>query len=114
MFLKNLYSLLWCFTIIGGFIKYYSYMLVPYILAENPNMKPSDVIKLSRDMMHGYKWEMFKLDISFIGWRALGLITFNIGNIVFTDPYMNATKVEAYMYLRELSKTKGIKNASML
>lgn len=114
MFLKNLYSLLWCFTIIGGFIKYYSYMLVPYILAENPNMKPSDVIKLSRDMMHGYKWEMFKLDISFIGWRALGLITFNIGNIVFTDPYMNATKVEAYMYLRELSKTKGIKNANML
>lgn len=114
MFLKNLYNLLWCFTIVGGFIKYYSYMLVPYILAENPNMKPQDVIKLSRDMMNGYKWEMFKLDISFIGWQALGAITFNIGNIVFTNPYMNTTKAEAYMYLRELSKTKGIENANLL
>lgn len=114
MFLKNLYTFLWCFTIVGGFIKYYSYMMVPYILAENPNMKSRDVLKLSRDMMNGYKWEMFKLDLSFIGWQLLGAITFNIGNIVFTNPYMNTTKAEAYMYLRELSKTKGIFNAKLL
>lgn len=114
MFLKNLYTLLWSFTIVGPFIKYYSYMMVPYIIAENPNMKASDVLKLSRDMMDGYKWEMFKLDLSFIGWQILGALTFNIGNLVFTNPVMNATKAEAYMYLRELSKTKGIANANLL
>jgi len=114
MFLKNFYTLLWSFTIIGPFIKYYSYQMVPYILAENPNMKSKDVLNLSRDMMNGYKWEMFKLDLSFIGWQILGFITFNIGNLVFTNPYMNTTKAEAYLYLRELSKTRGIANAKLL
>ncbi len=114
MFLKNLYTILWSFTIIGGFIKYYSYYLVPYILAENPNMKAKDVLKLSKDMMYGYKWEMFKLDLSFIGYRILGLITFNISNLVFTTPYINCTKIECYMFLREISKTKGVLNIELL
>lgn len=114
MFIKNLYTLLWGFTIVGAFIKHYAYCLVPYILAENPNMKTKDVIKLSETMMKGYKWEFFKLDLSFIGWYILGILTFNISNLVFATPYRNATKVEAYMYLRELSKTKGIINSDKL
>ncbi len=89
-------------------------MMVPYILAENPKIKTRDAIKLSRDMMNGYKWEVFKLDLSFIGWGILGIITFNISNLVFTTPYMNATKAEIYMYLRDLAKTRGIKNAKLL
>jgi len=114
IFIKNVYNILWYFTIIGGFIKNYSYAMVPYILAENPNMKSKDVINLSKSMMNGYKWELFKLDLSFIGWHFLGIITFNIANLVFTNPYMEATKVEVYMYLRDLAKTKGIKNSNKL
>ncbi len=114
MFLKNIYSILWSLTIIGGPIKFYSYKLVPFILAENPNMKPKDVIKLSRDMMNGYKWEMFKLDLSFIGYYLLGFLTFNISNIVFTTPFKNATYAEIYIYMRDLAKTKGIDNSNML
>lgn len=114
MFLKNLYTILWGLTIIGGFIKYYSYYLVPYILAENPNMKTKDVLKLSKEMMAGYKWEMFKLDLSFIGYHLLGILTLNVSNLVFATPYINCTKVESYMFLRDLSKTKGIKNAELL
>ena len=114
MFLKNLYTILWGFTIIGGIIKYYSYYLVPYILAENPNMKTKDVLKLSRDMMNGYKWEMFKLDLSFIGYYLLGILTLNISNLVFATPYINATKAESYMFIRDISKTKGIQNIELL
>ena len=114
MFLKNLYIILWGFTIIGGFIKYYSYYLVPYILAENPNMKTKDVLKLSRDMMNGYKWEMFKLDLSFIGYYLLGFLTLNVSNLVFATPYINATKAESYMFIRDISKTKGIQNIELL
>ena len=114
MFLKNLYTILWGFTIVGGFIKYYSYYLVPYILAENPNMKTKDVLKLSRDMMNGYKWEMFKLDVSFIGYYLLGLLSLNISNLVFATPYINATKAECYMFIRDRSKTKGIENSKLL
>ena len=114
MFLKNVYTILWAFTIVGGPIKYYSYYLVPFILAENPNMKTKDVLNLSRKMMNGYKWEMFKVELSFIGYYLLGLLTFNISNLVFATPYMNATKAEAYMFIREMSKTKGIKNSELL
>ena len=114
MFLKNLYTILWGLTIIGGFIKYYSYCLVPYILAENPNISPKRALKLSQDMMNGYKWEMFKLDISFIGYYFLGILTLNISNLVFTTPYINCTKAETYMYIRNISKTKGINNIELL
>ena len=114
MFLKNLYTILWGITIVGGPIKYYSYYLVPYIIAENPNMKPKDVLRLSKDMMNGYKWEMFKFDLSFLGYHLLGLLTFNISNLAFATPYINCSKVEAYMFIREMSKTKGINNIDLL
>ena len=61
MFFKELYIFGWTLLfIIPGIIKSYSYQLVPYILAENPNMKTKDILNLSRDMMNGYKWKMFK------------------------------------------------------
>ncbi|MDE5539875.1 MAG: DUF975 family protein [Bacilli bacterium] len=114
MLIKNIYNILWHLTIVGGFIKYYAYILVPFIMAENPNIKAKDAIKLSEDMMRGYKWEFFKLDLSFIGWFLLDLITFNISSFVFTTPYKNATYAEVYMYLRDLSRTKGIENIELL
>lgn len=114
MFLKNVKILLWSFTIIGGFIKHYTYILVPYILAENPNIKAKDALCLSKDMMQGYKWEVFKLDMSFILYYILGIITFNISNMVFTTPYMNATNAEVYIFLRNNSKKNNIKNIELL
>lgn len=114
MFLKNLYNILWFLTGIGGVIKHYSYMMVPYILAENPNIKAKSAINLSRDMMDGYKWEMFKLDISYTFWFFLGIITANISNLFFTTPYINATRAEVYMYLRDLARTRDIKNIQKL
>lgn len=114
MFIKNLYTLLWGITIIGPFIKHYSYYLVPFILAENPNMRTKDVLALSRKMMYGHKWEVFKLNFSFIGWDLLGVITLNISNLIYTTPYKNATDAEVYMYLRDIAKTKGIYNSDLL
>ncbi len=114
MLVKNIHTILWSLTIIGGLIKSYAYLLVPYILAENPDIKAKDALKLSEEMMRGYKWETFKLDISFIGWGLLGIITFNVSNLVFTTPYKNATYAELYMYLKDLAQTKGIANSNLL
>ena len=63
----NLFHVLWSLTIIGGFIKYYSYYLVPFIVAENPGIKGCEAITLSRKMMNGHKWEAFVFDLSYIG-----------------------------------------------
>lgn len=63
--ITDIYQFLWNFTIIGGIIKTFSYRLVPMIMAENPNIKPKDAITLSRKMMNGYKFQLFKLEFSF-------------------------------------------------
>ncbi len=76
LFLTEVFYVLWSFTIVGGIIKRYSYFLVPYIAAENPDIKPREAINLSRRMMNGHKWECFKIEFSFIGWMLLGFATF--------------------------------------
>ena len=114
MFITFVYEFLWSLTIIGGFIKRYSYFLVPYILAENPTIKSCDAIKLSRDMMNGYKFKCFILELSFIWWRLLGIITLGISEIFFTDAYRSSTFCEFYADIRKIAKDKKIKNSNLL
>ena len=100
MFKKSLYTFLWSLTIIGGIIKHYSYMFIPYILAENPDIKSKDAFMLSKNMTNGYKWKMFLLDLSFILYDLLGVLTFNIFNLLVTNPYKATTYTELYMKIR--------------
>ena len=100
MFLRGLYTFLWYFTIIGGFIKTYEYKMIPYILAENPTIKRKEAFKLSKQMMKGNKWRAFLLDISFIGWNILSVFTFGLLNLLYVNPYQVTTKAELYITLR--------------
>lgn len=109
MFLKSLYILGWTLLfVIPGIIKSYSYMLVPYILAENPHMNKDRVFELSSQMMHGHKWEAFELALSFIGWHLLGALTLGMVDIFYTCPYVNATYAEFYSALKAEALQKGI------
>jgi len=101
MLLKGIQNILWFFLlIIPGIIKAYSYRMVPYILADNPNIGARKAIKLSIEMTKGHKFNIFVLDLSFIGWYLLGLIAFFIGTL-FVMPYYNATNAELYLVLRQ-------------
>ena len=77
MFVEFFYLCLWSLTIIGGIIKVYSYYMVPYIIAENPDLSPNQAITLSRRMMQGHKWECFIFEWSYAGWFLLGIVTFD-------------------------------------
>lgn len=101
MLLKNIYNLLWYLTIIGGFIKSYEYRMIPYILADNPKIDRKEAFKLSKKMMKGNKWKTFVLDLSFILWNILSLITFGILNILYVNPYKAATVTELYTTLKQ-------------
>ena len=114
MFVRSVYSLLWCLTIVGGFIKIYSYKLVPMIIAENPELSAKEAIKLSEDMMKGYKWRAFLIDLSFIGWDILNILTLQILGVFFLEPYKRMTTVELYMTLREKAKERDIENEDRL
>lgn len=97
-FLTDLYIVLWsCLLLVPGIIKMYSYRMVPYILAENPQMPTKEIIDRSRQMMDGNKWKAFVLDISFIGWYFLSAITLGIVGVFYASPYIMATNAELYL-----------------
>ncbi len=95
--------------IIPGIIKAFSYVLVPYILAENPDLETKRVLKLSSEMMDGHKMELFVLEFSFFGWAILNTITLGILGIFWVNPYMSATLAEFYTAV----KTESIQNGTV-
>ena len=102
MFVRTVFICLWSvLLIIPGIVKMYEYMMVPFILAENPDMSRKEVFALSKKMMTGNKWKAFVLDLSFLGWSILGGITLGILNVLFVAPYQNLTKAELYQTLKD-------------
>ena len=101
--LYYVYVLLWSLLLlIPGCIKAYSYAMTPYILKDNPEMKNNAAIEESMRMMDGHKLELFLLDLSFIGWALLSLLTCGIGFLWLT-PYMNMARVNFYEDLKKAS-----------
>ncbi len=102
LFLTNLFVALWMLLfIVPGVVKLYSYRLVPYIQAENPEMRGTEAITLSRHMMDGHKWEAFVFDLSFIGWYLLVGATAGIAGLFWVNPYKAAADAELYKVLRD-------------
>ena len=101
MLLRGVFNFLWYLLfIIPGIVKAYAYSMVPYILADNPNIGYKRAIKLSNEMTYGHKFDMFVLDLSFIGWYLLGMLVLFVG-MLFVLPYDYATKAELYLVLRK-------------
>lgn len=103
-FLRSLYETLWSLLfIIPGIIKGYSYSMTPFILAEHPHLTASQAIELSEQLMEGHKADLFILDLSFIGWNILAMLTWNLGNIAL-NPYKNASYAAFYRQLQAEEK----------
>lgn len=107
-------KLLWWITIAGGVIKHYSYLLAPYIIAENPDIDGSTAMELSERMMDGRKMEAFRIDVSFIGWYLLGIISFGISEAFWSVPYRTAVFAEFYAYARSGAKSDAIDGSEYL
>lgn len=114
MLLKAVFNFLWYLLfIIPGIIKAYSYSMVPYILADNPQIGAKRAVTLSREMTRGHKWNMFVLDLSFLGWYLLGALALVVG-LLFVEPYVNSTKAELYLVLRRHAVNTGMSGRSEL
>lgn len=101
MFFMNLYTALWSLLfVIPGIVKSYEYKMIPYLLAENPDMTKEQAFEESRRMMQGQKWNTFVLDLSFIGWKILSGMTLGILGIFYVTPYYYATHAALYEKLR--------------
>ena len=100
-FLRGLFTFLWSLLfVIPGIIKGYEYMLIPYLLADNPQMDREEAFAKSKEMMDGNKWKAFVLDLSFFGWGLLSACTCGILYIFYVGPYIHLTKAELYHALK--------------
>lgn len=107
MFLRDIYLFLWgLLLIIPAFVKAYEYRMMPYILAEHPDMPTKEVFAKSKAMMKGNKWKAFILDLSFIGWELLSLFTAGLLHIFYVGPYRQLTNAALYEAL-EYGEPKG-------
>lgn len=103
MFITDLKIFLWSLLfIIPGIIKWFEYRMVPYLLAENPELTYEEAQSQSRALTYGHKGDIFVLHISFIGWYILGSLLFGIG-VFFVNPYYDATFMHLYLKLKEIN-----------
>ena len=119
MFFRDLYIVLWSLLfVIPGIIKSYEYRMIPYILADNPDLDQQAAFDLSKKMMTGNKWKAFVLDLSFIGWEILSIFTCGILSIFYVNPYIFATNAELYLALKgtvdgEITESRVVENAEV-
>nr|MCR5388424.1 DUF975 family protein [Lachnospiraceae bacterium] len=70
-------------------------------MAEDSNLSFTEAKNLSRQMMDGHKWNTFILDLSFIPWHLLAVITAGIVGVLYVVPYVEYTDIELYRVLRQ-------------
>lgn len=102
--LSQIFVLLWTILlIIPGIVAYYKYAFALYILRDNPDIKVTEAITKSKELVYGYKGKLFLFQLSFIGWILLCVITLGIATL-WIAPYINASTAVFYNKLLELKK----------
>lgn len=98
--LAFLWQLLWItlwsmLFIIPGIIKSYEYSMIYYIASEYKNVSVIDAMNISKTITKGHKWDLFVMDLSFLGWILLSVISCGVG-FLWIIPYMTMTEINAY------------------
>lgn len=100
-----LFTFFWSLLfVIPGIIAAYRYRFAVYNLCENPEMGVMDAINMSKAQTVGFKWQLFVLDLSFLGWQILCGLTLGILSI-WIQPYRAQTDIG---FFQQIKAIKGI------
>lgn len=93
--------------IVPGIIEAYALSMTNLVRAEDPSLGPKEAIDRSRWLMDGNKFDFFKLQLSFIPWFLLSIVTLGIG-AVYVVPYYNISVAAFYenLLMQERALTK--------
>ena len=96
-----IFIILWSLLLVfPGIIAAYRYSQALYILVDDPSKSPLQCLRESKAMMHGHKMELFRLNLSFLGWYLLAsLPTIGYGVQAWTLPYTSTTYALYYEQL---------------
>ena len=108
LFVRDLYVLLWsCLLIVPGIIKALEYAMVDFIIAEMPEADYKKALMISSKLMEGYKWRYFVLELSFIAWYLLDILTLGVLDKLWVQPYRNHTRAGFYLELKRMYMEKS-------
>ena len=94
--MTGIYVFLWSLLlIVPGVIKSYAYSFAYYIKADHPEYTWRECLNESKAMTYGHKWELFMLDLSFIGWFIVGSLCLGVG-CIWVSAWQNASRTELY------------------
>ena len=98
--MTSIFTFLWTLLlIIPGIIAAYKYSMVNYIMVDNPELGVMGAIRKSKEIMQGHKMDLFVLQLSFLGWALLGVLTFGI-LYIWLVPYMSVTTANFYNQIK--------------
>lgn len=103
---------------IGGIYLGLCWAMVPFLLKDYPELTWREALRISREMMMGHKWDFFCLQLSFIGWILLSILTAGFG-IIFLMPYMTVAEAAFYDDLKnetieEVEEKDNIEEAEVI
>lgn len=81
LIMRFLLSFWFYLLIIPAIFAYYRYRLAVYLMIDHPQLNAFQCILLSGRMMRGHKWDLFLLDLSFLGWSLLASLPISIGAV---------------------------------
>lgn len=90
------YIFLWALLfIVPGIVKSYSYSMAFYIKQDDPGKGWRECLAESSDMMKGYRWQLFCIDVTMFLWTLLGSLVV-IGGL-FVTPYKEMSHANFYL-----------------
>lgn len=92
--------------VIPGIVFYYSSYFAFQIKCECPELSPMECIRLSKKMIKGNRGELFVLDLSFIAWYLLVVITAGIA-CIYVFPYVMTTQALYYQNFKIRALMEG-------
>lgn len=99
--LTSIFTFLWgLLFVIPGIVKYYAYSMAYYIKADHPDYDWRQCISESQAMMKGHKWELFVLELSFLGWGIVGAMCLGVGTL-WVSAYMEAAHAQFYESIKQ-------------
>ena len=102
---QYIFILLWTFLlVIPGIVAAYRYRFAMLNLCENPEIGVMEALNMSKAQTLGFKWQLFVLDLSFIGWNILVGLTLGILDI-WVAPYIAQSNIA---FFQEIKKIKGV------
>ncbi len=104
--LVQLFTALWSILfIIPGIVMGIAYSMTNYIMADT-DCPAGEAIRTSKEITRGYRWDIFVMFLSFIGWYFLGAVTLGLAYI-YAVPYISVSFAGLYEELKKNAIANG-------